>query len=657
MATSDTNLADRSGSLVESHRGWNPRLLVVHVLLAAMLLTLGFGLGRQQLTRTGEHVQSERQQNLRRIVVPGPRGNLHDRYGRLLVGNRPRLSVRLILDALRPEILSEMRTIRRNFREADLSAKPDLPSRTQLLELARLAVVQRYLDQVNAIIGRDERVNLALLRSHFNRELLLPYTLIDDLAPTEYARLLERLPVHSPAQVYTSSTRHYPHGATASHTLGYVGSTEDVDNDELPGDDLRTFTMKGTMGRDGVEKRMDALLQGDAGGAIFRVDPGGNRINPPIRVIPPKPGQDLTLSLDLDLQRAAETRLGEYELAGAAVALDVATGEVLALASKPDYDLSHFGQAAMMAEMTAKGAWLNRATQGLYMPGSSFKVLVAIAGLRAGTITPASTNTCPGFYMVGNRQFPCHDRRAHGEIDLSVALEKSCNVFFYRYGLEAGAEAIAAESRRFHLDVPTGIELPQETRGMHIPTPQWKREKYHEPWTGGDTANMAIGQGGVTVTPLQMACFAASVARDEVWTQPTLLHQPDREPQHTERTGLTPAQRAVLLDGMERVTEAGGTGHLLTDGKGLERLPFRIAGKTGTAQKRTEKGTINFAWFIGFAPIENPRIAVAVAIEGDTPGEETGGGRYAAPVAHALFKAWHERQANPNPGPLRLRSE
>jgi penicillin-binding protein 2 len=523
-------------------------------------------------------------------------------------------------------------------------------------------VVQRYLDQVNAILGRFEKVKADELHKHFDRELLLPFSLIDDLEPAEYARLLERLPVNSPAQVYTLSSRHYPYGSAASHTLGYVGANENVQLEDFPGEDLRTFKMKGTIGREGVEKKFDAVLQGEAGGAIFRVDPAGNRINPPIQQVFPKQGKRLQLSLDIDLQIATEAKMAENGMAGAAVALDVATGEVLVLASKPDYDLSAFVPRlsnATAADITARGAWYKRAIQGAYPPGSSFKILTTIAGFRSGHLSPASATNCPGvFYLGGGRaKFDCHDGIAHGDIGLPRAIEKSCNVFFYKYGYEMGADAMAIEARRFHLDRPTDIDLLDETRRMVIPDEDWKRKTLHQPWVGGDTVQMAIGQSAIVVTPLQMACFAASVARDEVWTQPTILHDPNRPRQHHESIGLTPAQRETLIRAMEQVTLTG-TARILTEGKLLPKIPgLRIGAKTGTAQKQSEKGIINFAWFIGFAPVENPQIAIAVAIEGDTPGEETGGGLYAAPVAHALFKTWFEKKNRPASQPLRFRTE
>ncbi|MEO6245157.1 MAG: penicillin-binding protein 2 [Opitutaceae bacterium] len=657
MPAADTNLADRSGHLVDTHKGYDSRIVFFYFLLAGLLLILVAGLAYQQLTKVDEYADTERRQNQRRILFPGPRGNIEDRHGNLIVGNRPRFSVRLMLDQLKPELRREQIRIRNNFRA---TGDKDVPTRDQLTQLARVSVVQRYLNQVNALLGRDEQVDGQRLRRHIERQLLLPYTLLDDLSPQEYARLIERLPVNSPAQVYTFSTRYYPYGSAASHTLGYVGATDDVELEDFPGEDLKTFKMTGTMGREGVEKKFDALLQGEAGGAIYRVDPAGNRIDKPIQQVFPKQGKNLQLSLDIDLQMAAEARLAEFNLAGAAVALDVATGEVLVLASKPDYDLSTFSpriSSAAWHDAVERQALFPRAIQGAYPPGSSFKILTTIAGFRSGAITPDSSVNCPGFFVMG-RRFGDHDSGGHGEIGLSRAIEKSCNVFFYKFGYDMGPTTMAAEARRFHLDQPTGIELLDETRRMVIPDPEWKRRKSNQGWAGGDTVQMAIGQGFVLVTPLQMACFVASVARDEVWTQPTLLHQADRPRQRTERIGLTPEQRETLIRAMEQVTLTG-TGRILTDGKLLPKITgLRMAGKTGTAQKDAEGGKkINFAWFIGFAPVENPQIAVAIAIEGDTPGEETGGGRYAGPVAHSIFKAWAENRDRPTASGLKFKTE
>lgn len=662
MANTDINLADRSGNLVESHKSYDPRIIFFYFILAALLLTLAGGLAYQQLTKVGDYADAERMQTQRRIVFPGPRGNIEDRHGRTLVGNRPRFSVRLLLDTLRAEMLREQYRIRKNFREADDTERADMPSSAQIAQLARASVVQRYLDQVNLILGRNEKVDVRELQAHFRRELLLPYTLIDDLEPAEYARLLERLPVNSPAQVYTFSTRHYPYGAAAAHTLGYVGATDDVELEDFPGDDLKTFKMKGTVGRAGIEQRFDAQLQGEAGGAIFRVDPVGNRINPPLQQVLPKQGRNLRLSLDIDVQLAAEKAIIETEMAGSAVAIDVLTGEVLALASKPDYDLAQFSpriSAAVWADATARGAHFPRAVAGAYPAGSTFKIITAIAGLRAGIFSPDTITNCQGRYAVGRRLFPCHDGHVHGDIELTTAIEKSCNIFFIKNALEMGPEIMANEARRFHLDDPTGIELPEETRRMIVPDPEWKRKNRASegPWSGGDTANTSIGQGFVLVTPLQMACFTASFARGEIWTQPTLLHRPGRERQRTDPIGLKPEQYAAVVRGMEQVTLTGTARSVFNNRRAMVPLGIRVAAKTGTAQVPSAKGQVNVAWMIGFAPIENPQVAVAIAIEGDTPGEETGGGRYAGPVAHAIFKAWLDRKNLPPTPSVKLKTE
>ncbi|MEY4488097.1 MAG: hypothetical protein RIQ79_605 [Verrucomicrobiota bacterium] len=643
---------ERSGTLIESHRGYDPRLWVFYGFAVVLLGVLASGLFYQQLLRTGIHLERETVQSQRRVVIPGPRGRIYDRDGRLLVANRARFAVTLHLDELRTEFRHEFLRIRRNYREA---GDQDIPSATELERIARVSVVQGYLARINRILGTRFQVNIETLERHYRQQRILPYLLIDDLQPEHYARLLEQLPVTSPLQLYTSSLRDYPHTSLAAHTLGTVAADDDVEVDEtLPGSELRTFKMRGTVGREGLEKALDARLQGQSGGAIYRVNPAGYRLLPPLEQRRPVQGADVVTSLDLDLQLAAERTMTEMGLAGAAVALDVATGEVLVLASKPDYDLNSFIPrltAAVNADIQARGAWMNRATQGLYPPGSTFKVLTSIAGLRSGHIHPGSSVECTGTYLVGGRVFVCNNHRDRGTITFPMALEKSCNTFFYDYGLKTGIDSLAAEARRFGLDRPTGIELPFEATRMFVPDPAWKLARREESWFAGDTANVSIGQGDLALTPLQMACFIASFARNETLTRPTLLHDPDRPRQHSPAADIPFAGRAAMLAGMEAVTNTG-TGRVLQTPS--YRVPgLRIAGKTGTAQKRTDAGTINFAWFIGFAPIENPRIAIAIMMEGDTPGEDTGGGRYAAPVAGAIFKAWAAKNDlfTPSPAP------
>jgi penicillin-binding protein 2 len=651
-------------SVIESYKPQRPRLLLFHFLIGGMGLVLAAGLAYRQLLRSGAYGDRERLQNQRRVLVPGPRGNIYDRHGRLLVGNRSRFAVTLYLDELRREFRTEYIETVRHYRESEAEGditRSDRPSPGQLEQIARAQVVQRYLDQINRLLGRDEKVDLRELNRHFQQQLLLPYILLDDLKPEEFARLIERLPVGSPLQVYTSSIRFYPYGSAAAHALGYVGTSEEISVEDVPGEELKTYSFKGTVGRDGLELRFDSLLQGKTGGAIYRVDPAGFRVNEPVEKLAPVQGHNLYTSLDIDLQLAVEQKMQEIgDLKGAAVALDVRTGEVLVLASKPDYDLNKFSprlSTAAAEDINAREAWTNRAIGGVYPPGSTFKLVTTLAGLRSGRLTSDnSTAECDGTMRIGGRNFYC-DKSAsgyahHGVIALRDAIALSCDIFFYTYGLKIGPDLIAAEARRFHLDQPTGIDLPHEARRMLIPDPEWKKRTTGDPWFAGDTANMAIGQGFMGVTPLEMACFVASLARGETTTKPTLVHDPDRPPQHTEPIGLAPGQYAAILDGMEGCTTRG-TAKILT--ANFLRIPgLRLAGKTGTAQVGPQNAIINIAWFVCFAPIDDPQIAVAVAIEGDIPGENFGGGRYAAPVAQAVLKTWFEKSQHAGAAAARL---
>ncbi len=633
--------------LIESHTHRNPRLFFFYGCVVAMLVVLTSGLAYRQLFTGGVYAERERLQNLRRVISPGPRGNIYDREGRLLVGNRPRFSVVLDLAELRGEFRTEYRAVARNY--AALPAG-DRPNAEQLERIARSSVAQRYLDQVNFILNRNEKVRAADLNRHVNQTLLLPYVLLDDLAPEEYARLIERLPVNSPLQVYTSSTRYYPYNNAAAHTLGYVGINNNPEVDDFPGEDLLTFKMKGSVGRTGLEKVFDAQLEGETGGAIYRVDPAGYKVDLPIEKRLPVQGRNITTSLDIDLQQAAEAAMKDGEgkdRTGAAVVLDVRTGEVLALVSKPDYDLNTFVPRLSHDEARAieqAGGWLNRAIQGQYPPGSTFKIITALAGLRSGAIDPvASRSMCPGFYMVGNRRFPCWNHNGHGERDLRGAIRDSCNVFFYRYGLEMGPQIIATEAKRFGYNQPTGIELPYEFSTPHVAEPAWKLANMKERWVPGDTANTAIGQGDTLISPIQAACFVASFARGETLTKPTILHDPNRPAQHTTPIGLAPSDYNAVLEGMEQCYQFG-TGRLArVDG-------LRGAAKSGTAQK----GRIELAWLVCFAPVENPQIALAIVMEGDE-GVAFGGGANAGPVARAILQAWKDKQDRPAVKPVDLR--
>jgi penicillin-binding protein 2 len=637
-------------SIIESYKPQRPRLLVLYSLVGLCMLVLVGGLAYRQLFRSGDYGERERLQNQRRVLVPGPRGNIYDRDHRLLVGNRSRFAVTLYLDELRREFRTEYIEVVRRYRasvEAGAITRGEQPTTSQLEQIARAQVVQRYLDQVNQILGRHDKVDMRELNRHFRQQLLLPYLLLDDLKPEEYARLIEQLPVDSPLQVYTSSARYYPYGAAAAQTLGYVGSTDEIDVENVPGEDLKTYALKGTTGRTGLELRYDSLLEGETGGTIYWVDPAGFRGEAVKGRRMPKQGENLVCSLDIDLEQAAETAMGtDPNTKGAVVALDVRTGEVLVLLSRPDYDLNEFSphlSPEAAKDITDRGAWLNRAISGLYPPGSTFKLITSIAGLRSHIIDrSSSTADCEGSIKIGGRIFRCDSGYGHhGVIGFEEAIAQSCDVYFWTYGLKIGPQRIADEARRFHLDRPTGIDLPYETDNMLIPDPAWKQKARGEAWYPGDTANMSIGQGFVRVTPLQMACAVASIARGETTTVPTLRHEANRPAQHTAPIGLAPADYAALITGMEGAT-THGTASLLTTVAALKIPGLDVAGKTGTAQVQVKEGTIDIAWFVCFAPIEDPRIAIAVAVEGDKPGDFYGS-REAVPVADAVLKAWYEK--------------
>lgn len=646
MPTSETNLAENSGSLIESHKGYDVRIVSFYFLMAALVLTLGGGLAFRQLIQTETYNERERVQSQRRVLVPGPRGNIYARDGTtILVGNRPQFSVVLYLGELKSEIIREADRIRRNYRESGITGVPA----STYSRIARVSVVQRYLDQVNKILDRTEKVDDQSLVRHFNKELLRPYPLIEDLTENEFARLVENLPVRSPLQVYTASARHYPFGSAAAHALGYIRPKEEEVPEDFPGDNLKTFKMPGVIGKDGLEKAFDDQLQGEPGGTIVRVDPTGYQINKPIDKRLPVQGKNIVSSLDLDLQLAAEQ--ATVDQVGAVVAIEVATGEVLALVSKPDYDLREFSprvSTETYAAIQAKGGEFNRAITGLYPAGSTFKILTTIAAFRRGAITPdEAIIDCDGFLYRNGRKYVCYNGIGHHhDVLIRQAIAESCDIYFYEAGWRTKPEGIAEEARRFHFGTRTGIEITPEGRGL-VPDDAWKRRTQGEGWYPGDTANFAIGQGALLVTPLQMACFVASVARGEIFTKPTLIHDPARPPQHTEPIGITLEQRAAILEGMEACTlPPKGTAKIMTT-EPLRIPGVRIAAKTGTAQKNVKGGIINFAWLICFAPVEKPEIAIAVMLEGDTPGEEFGGGRNSGPVASAILKKYFEKKNRP----------
>ncbi len=619
--------------VAEIFSNYNPRLRVLTYIILLNLVVLSLGLAYRQLYLYSEYAEREQRQTLRRIIVPGPRGNIYDRDGRLLVGNRPRYSAVVFLNELRPEFRQEFRNLKRAYEEDE---EREQPGSYYIQIEARSNVVQRYIDLVETAIGRRPEIDSKAIEKHFGQQLLLPFPLIQDMEPHDYALLLEQIPVQSPIQIYTSNARYYPYGSLGSHTLGYVGNSGEIEEGDLPGSDLVTFRARSYEGKTGIEKVFDEQLRGESGLQIWVVDPSGFQFEPRVQTTPVQ-GRDVRITLDAELQDIAEMGLGDQ--IGAVAAVDVKRGDLLLMASKPDYnlnDLSPFIPSSVAKDIHHRGAWINRALQGLYAPGSTFKLITAMAGLRAGLLDENSQTHCGGGYYIGNQLFRCWNLVGHGKVDLHEAIRMSCNVFFFQFSQKIGVNRISAEALRFHLHEPTGIELPFETDRMLVPTREWKRENRGERWYPGNTAHLAIGQGFLRVTPLQMVCFTAALARGETEFEPAILFDPFRQAKPSRNNlDLGPDNYQRILHAMEAVANDGTASLIKVPG-------VRIAAKTGTSQVQTPKGIIHLAWAICFAPIKDPEIAVAVVVEGQSPGMLHGGDT-AVPIAQPILKRFFEK--------------
>lgn len=618
------------------------RLRIIWSLILVLLFVLAGGLAYRQLGYFKEYTALDRRQTHRHVRVPGERGVIYDREHRILAGNRARVAAVLKLGDLRHEFAAEERSSKESSAALRKSGPP-AAIRHDATGQARRVVVQRHHERINSMLGRSDRLDPALLERHLARERTAPFVLIDDLTIDESTRLAAELNASDPVELKRFHERSHPYGSAAAHVVGRLRRETIL---TPKGEDFPILNYIGTVGDFGLEKQHEVRLRGKPGEAVIRVDAFGFTVGNPLEHRDAITGDDVVSSIDIDLQIAAERAMAATPGTprGAAVAIKIATGEVLVMASKPDFDLNVISpvlSTAMKAQIDDEGGWFNRATQGLYPPGSSFKVFTALAGLRRGTLSPNEVVHCTGFYSVNGRRFVCHNATGHGDVSLRPGLAHSCNVFAYVTGLAAGPEAMAAEARRFHFGEPTGIDLPFETGKMRLPDPTGKQRDGRGNWTIGDTINFAIGQGDLRYSPLQAACALASLARRETLTVPTLLHQPDgRRPsgeRERERLDLSDSNYTALIEGMRAVVETG-------IGRDAQVPGVTIAGKTGTAQVLRAEGMMNVAWFIAFAPVEHPEIAVAVAMEGDQPGVEFAGAAHAAPIVREIIGAYFDRK-------------
>jgi len=625
---------------VEEFTKRNSRIYLFFYVFAALFLVLIASAAYRQIILHEDYIKKSERQSLRRIIKPGARGNIYDRNNNLLVGNRPRFSAAVYFNDIRKEFREEYARLKKEVRERGESWNSEVAKK--LTALSRENVLNSYVAKINEILKEDFTLNKNDFKKHFEQRTLLPLPIVKDLDEKQYAILSEKLPIDSPIQIYTDSCRYYPFNEYAVHALGFVGSDFETDSTHLSGGNLRTYYFADKKGRDGLEKSFDDYLRGQSGAQILVVDPNGYTYET-LESVSPRKGKDLKTSLDIRLQKSAEDAMAHRK--GAVVALDVKSGEVLVLASRPSYDgndLTPLITYEVDGKIREKGAWLNRAIKGLYPPGSTFKIITAVAGLEANTLNIEEPVNCQGSLLVGNRNFPCHKRSGHGEVCLAEAIARSCNVFFYNTGLNATIESISAAARMFGLDKKTGIELPSEEGSRTIvPDKKYKQEtRQAGPWLNGDTANTSIGQGYLLQTPLQMACFTASFARGQTLTKPSIIYnagrRTDAEYHGAKKLPISDDEYNKIIEGMIGTVEFGTARTVHTD-------LAQVAAKSGTAQIMSEGKPLTLAWMIAFAPAIDPEIAIAVVIEGEEPGDASGG-KTAGPVVKKVFEEYFKNK-------------
>jgi penicillin-binding protein 2 len=443
--------------------------------------------------------------------------------------------------------------------------------------------------------------------------------------------------------------RHYIYGSLAAHLLGYVGEVTVRDLNRLP-----DYRMGDEIGKFGLERTWEPDLRGESGGQEIEVDAVGRRLRM-LREIPERPGNSLVMTLDLDLQRTAEEAIGDR--AGAIVAIDPNTGYILAMASHPSFDPNSFAGGITPAVWRALTTdpdhpLSNRVIQGVYPPGSTFKIVDSIAGLSERTLTPKTAYGCAGGIYYGGREYRCWRKQGHGSISLHRAIVESCDVFFYNVGQHLGIDRLAVWAHALGLGKKTGIDLDNERSGV-VPSSQWKMQRFGERWYPAETLSAAIGQGYVAATPLQLADMAAAVANGGILYKPQFVKEIDAldgspvkefPPVIQNEVRIDPEILDLVRSGMAGVVnQPDGTAH------GAMMTNVVVAGKTGTAQvvkeaqgERTKENALpsqyrDHGWFIAFAPLDHPRIAVACIIE-----HAGHGGSTAAPAVKTVLQKYFE---------------
>jgi penicillin-binding protein 2 len=489
----------------------------------------------------------------------------------------------------------------------------------------------------------------ARITKYENLPLFRPIVVKDNLDLKDVSRIDSRRLELPELIVETDPRRYYVFGELAAHVIGYM---QELSPQELKREAYSGRNLGDMVGRTGVESQYESTLVGADGQKTEIVDSQG-RTRGEVSRSEPTPGRDVRLSLDFDLQRKATELLEGRE--GAIIVLDPRNGEVLALASFPTYDpnkfITRFSPQEWMELINREDHPLeNRAIRGLYAPGSIFKLTMALGALDAGLITEQTSFFCAGAASFYGRPFQCWQRGGHGVLSLTEAIRHSCNVYFYNVGRRLGIDRIAESARRLGLGDKTGIDLPGEKEGL-VPTPEWSRSVRKSDWYLGETISVAIGQGPLVVTPLQVAVETASIANRGRRVVPHLLMAlPSGQGQISGTEGLSdPAAKIrteffeTVIRGMWKSVNEEGTG------RGAKVEGFDICGKTGSTQligrERAEKlgkEIKTHSWFSGFAPRDNPEVVVTILVEYGGMGGAT-----AAPLAKELFSLYREKNDRP----------
>jgi penicillin-binding protein 2 len=573
----------------EERQTLTTRITILRVAVVVLFVLLAVSFWFFQIIQHAQFQEMAENNHQRELPLRAPRGVLFDRHGRVLVENRPSFNVSIV----------RLHTTNLN----------------------------RTMHLLAAVAGVDEGRMQELVARHRNEPAYRPIVVIEDATLAQVAAITaRRLDFELPdILVQQVPTRQYPTDELAAHVFGYVG--EATDAQVAAGDGLKSGDI---VGQAGFERAHNPLLMGKDGVRTVIVNSVGREMGQLDRVEPAE-GRRVRLTIDYDVQKAAEEGLNGLGFNGAAVVLDPRNGEVLAFTSRPAYDPNKFAAGVDRATWAALNSdeqrpLQNRAIQGRYSPGSTFKMAVALAGLEEHIITPDFKVHCSGGGNFYGRFFKCWRKQGHGTVDLRHAIEQSCDVFFYTVGNMLGVDRIHKWSTLLGLGVKSGIDLPNEVTGL-VPSTQWKKARTGEKWYAGETISVAIGQGQVSVTPISLAVYISTLANGGTRITPHLTKAeddgtgwkelPPPPPQST--VDMKPEMLQAIRDGLWMVVNAGGTAR-------VAQIPGKdVCGKTGTAQVISNKGRAaagmhrkdlrDNGWFVFFAPRDNPRIAGVVFAE------------------------------------------